>query len=591
MRKQPLLISLVSFIVGILLYDRFPVDSLYIYNALALSLITLGFAIFQFKKFRSFAVVVFFCVLGAFTHFLNFKKPQIPTFDGKQNMVFQLRKKLNSSEKYRRYEVEILKVVNSDSAPFNAVVSVPKADEQLDFTKYYQTETYINRVEPPNNNFQFNYAKYLSRKNIFHQAFINGELITVPKKTLTVSEKIKQQRLNALQNIDHSSLQPRNKEFLKGIILADRTEMDDETVSDFNKSGLVHLLAISGTHMVIIFWLLIWVLRKLIPLKFKNLSIILALVFIWFFAIFIDYGSSVLRSCIMITAYYVFVLLQRKSDLLHALALAGFMILIFDTNQIYDVGFQLSFLAVLGIYWLNQPILRYLPKPKNNFQNFLVNIPSVSLSAQLATLPLVIYYFHQYSLVSILANLIIIPFSEIIIISSLVMTVLLVFKIDFSLFNLIYDFMVNTLLSAIKWFANLDFAFFKNIPMTLLEASLLLLSFYFLRDVLLKKDFKSAVRFSYGMLIFFALRISLNFYHYQRDEVLATSYFRDIVLVSKHHGEAVFYIREKSKPDKIEKYIVESYLNSRRIKDFKIETVKPNVSAVKIGKKVYKLDD
>lgn len=580
---------MVSFIVGILLYDRFPVDSLYIYNALALSLITLGFAIFQFKKFRSFAVVVFFCVLGAFTHFLDFKKPQIPTFDGKQNMVFQLRKKLNSSEKYRRYEVEILKVVNSGSAPFNAVISVPKADGQLDFTKYYQTETYINRVEPPNNNFQFNYAKYLSRKNIFHQAFVSGELITVPKKSLTFSEKIKQQRMNVLQNIDHSSLQPRNKEFLKGIILADRTEMDEETVSDFNKSGLVHLLAISGTHMVIIFWLLIWVLRKLIPLKFRNLSIILALVFIWFFAIFIDYGSSVLRSCIMITAYYMFVLLQRKSDLLHALALAGFMILIFDTNQIYDVGFQLSFLAVLGIYWLNQPILKYLPKPKNNFQNFLVNIPSVSLSAQLATLPLVIYYFHQYSLVSILANLIIIPFSEIIIISSLVMTVLLVFKIDFSLFNLIYDFMVNTLLSAIKWFANLDFAFFKNIPMTLLEASLLLLSFYFLRDVLLKKDFKSAVRFSYGMLIFFALRISLNFYHYQRDEVLATNYFRDNVLVSKHLGEAVFYIREKSKPDKIEKYIVEPYLNSRRIKDFKIETVDDSISDVNIDGNIYPL--
>ena len=564
-------------------------DSLYIYNALALSLITLGFAIFHFNKFRNFAVVVFFCVLGAFTHFLDFKKPQNPTFDGKQNMVFQLRKKLNSSEKYRRYEVEILKVVNSGSSPFNAVISVPKADEQLDFSKYYQTEAYINRVEAPNNNFQFNYAKYLSRKNIFHQAFINGELITVPKKALTFSEKIKQQRLNVLHNIDHSSLQPRNKEFLKGIILADRTEMDEETVSDFNKSGLVHLLAISGTHMVIIFWLLIWVLRKLIPLKFRNLSIILALVFIWFFAIFIDYGSSVLRSCIMITAYYMFVLLQRKSDLLHALALAGFMILIFDTNQIYDVGFQLSFLAVLGIYWLNQPILKYLPKPKNNFQNFFVNIPSVSMSAQLATLPLVIYYFHQYSLVSILANLIIIPFSEIIIISSLVMTVLLVFKIDFSLFNLIYDFMVNTLLSAIKWFANLDFAFFKNIPMTLLEASLLLLSFYFLRDVLLKKDFKSAVRFSYGMLIFFALRSSLNFYHYQRDEVLATNYFRDNVVVSKHHGEAVFYIKEKSKPDKIEKYIVEPYLNSRRIKDFKIEIVDDSISEVNIDGNIYPL--
>ncbi|WP_277111588.1 ComEC/Rec2 family competence protein [Chryseobacterium taklimakanense] len=590
MRKQPLLISLVSFIMGILLYNRFPVDSLYIYNALALSLITLGFAIFHFK-FRNFAVGVFFFVLGVFTHFLDTEKPQIHNFEGKQKMLFQLRKKLNSNEKYRRYEVEILKVENSDSAPFNAVISVPKADEHLDFTKYYQTETYINRVEAPNNNFQFNYAKYLSRKKIFHQAFVSGELITVPKKALTFSEKLKQKRLNVLQNIDHSSLQPRNKEFLKGIILADRTEMDEETVSDFNKSGLVHLLAISGTHMVIIFWLLIWVLRKLIPLKFRNLSIILALVFIWFFAIFIDYGSSVLRSCIMITAYYMFVLLQRKSDLLHALALAGFLILIFDTNQIFDVGFQLSFLAVLGIYWLNQPILRYLPKPKNNFQNFLVNIPSVSVSAQLATLPLVIYYFHQYSVVSLLANLIIIPFSEIIIISSLVMTVLSAFKIDFSLFNLFYDFMVDTLLTAIKWFANLDFAFFKNIPMTLVEASLLLLSFYFLREVLLKKDLKSTVRFGLGILMFFALRISLNIYYYQKDEVLATNYFQDKVVISKHHGEAAIYIKEKSKRDKVEKYIVEPYLNSRRIKDFKIEAVKPNVSAVKVGKKVYKLDD
>lgn len=589
MRKQPLLISLVGFIFGILLYDMFPVNSLYIYDAFTLSLITLGFTIFQFHKFRNIAVVVFFFVLGAFTHFLNSKKQLIHDFDGKQNIVFQLQKKLNSNEKYRRYEVEILKVENSDSAPFNAVISVPKSDEQLDFKNYYQTETYINRVETPNNDFQFNYAKYLSRKNIFHQAFINGELISAPKKVLTFSEKIKQQRLNVLQNIDHSSLQPKNKEFLKGIILADRTEMDAETVSDFNKSGLVHFLAISGTHMVIIFWLLMLVLKKIIPVKFRNLSIVLSLVLIWLFAIFIDYGSSVMRSCIMITAYYMFVLLQRKSDLLHALALAGFVILIFDTNQIYDVGFQLSFLAVLGIYWLNQPILKYLPRPRNNFQNFLVNIPSVSLSAQLATLPLVIYYFHQYSLVSILANLIIIPFSEIIIISSLVMTVLFAFKIDFSLFNYIYDFMVNSLLAAIKWFANLDFAFFKNIPMTLLEASLLLLSFYFLRKVLLKKDLKSTVRFGFAILMFFTLRISLNFYHYQKEEVLATNYFRDKVLISKHKGEAVFYIKEKSKPDKVEKYIVEPYLNSRRIKDFKIKTIGNDISEVKIGGKIYPL--
>ena len=123
----------------------------------------------------------------------------------------------------------------------------------------------------------------------------------------------------------------------------------------------------------------------------------------------------------MISAYYGFVLLQRKPDLLHAMAIAGFAILMVDTQQLFDVGFQLSFLAVLGIYWLNEPILRYLRKPRSKVQNFLVNMVSIGFAAQLATLPLVVYYFHQYSFLSIIANLVILPFSEIIIIFSLLM--------------------------------------------------------------------------------------------------------------------------------------------------------------------------
>ncbi len=548
---------------------------------------TLGFSLFQFHNIKKYAIVIFFFVLGAFVHFLQRPQPKLVDFDGKQSIIFQLNKKLNSNEKNRRYEIEVLRVQNSTINPFNAVISVPKTYEQLNFKNYYQAETYINRVEAPRNDFQFNYAKYLSRKNIFYQIFVNENVISTPKTALTITEKIKQQRLNVLQNIDESSLQSKNKEFLKGIILADRTEMDAETVSDFNKSGLVHLLAISGTHMVIIFWLLMLGFKKITPVKFRNLSIILALVIIWLFAIFIDYGSSVMRSCMMITAYYMFILLQRKSDLMHALALAGFIILLFDTNQIYDVGFQLSFLAVIGIFWLNQPILKYLPKPKNKFQNFLVNIPSVSLSAQLASLPLVIYYFHQYSLVSIFANLFIIPFSEIIIISSLLMTVLLALKIDFGFLNSIYDVIVNILLTVIKWFANLDFAFFKNIPMTLLEAGVLVVAFYFLRFVLLKKDLRYLINFGSMILVFLTLRISLNIYYYQKKEIISTNYFKDKVLIFKHGNNALFYIKEGSKPDKVEKYIVEPYLNSRRVSNFKIERVKDDVTKIRIGEQYY----
>jgi competence protein ComEC len=116
-------------------------------------------------------------------------------------------------------------------------------------------------------------------------------------------------------------------------------------------------------------------LKPIFPAKFRKIPILLSLILIWSFTIFIDYGSSVVRSCIMILRITV-LFLQRKPDLLHAMAIAGFLILIFDTQQLFDVGFQLSFIAVFGIFWLNEPILKYLPKPKNKIQNFLFNVVS-----------------------------------------------------------------------------------------------------------------------------------------------------------------------------------------------------------------------
>jgi succinate dehydrogenase/fumarate reductase cytochrome b subunit (b558 family) len=121
--------------------------------------------------------------------------------------------------------------------------------------------------------------------------------------------------------------------------------------------------------------------------------------------------------------------------------------------QFFDVGFQLSFVAVFGIFWLNQPILKYLPKPKNKFQNLMVNVVSISIAAQIVTLPLVVFYFHQYSVISIVANLIVIPFSEILIIFSLLMTVLIEFSVQISWLNFLYDTVVTRALQLIHFFA------------------------------------------------------------------------------------------------------------------------------------------
>lgn len=580
MNKQPLLLMLLCYILGIFFCDLIPTS---IHQTVFLMSFALVFTMLSFfkvkilKELKNYSLGFLFFSVGVFSHYWHSNKSEIPNFQGKQTVVFQINKKLNSNKKYRKYEV----LAKAEKNEIKAILYVPKEEKQLDFKNYYQTKVYINKVESPKNDFQFDYAKYLARKGIYYQSFATDEILETPKKTLTISEKIRQKRLEILNTIDESKLPKREREFLKGIILADRTEMDEEMVSDFSKSGLVHFLAISGTHLAIIFWLILYLLKPIFPAKFRKIPIVLSLLFIWSFTIFIDYGSSVVRSCLMITAYYSFVLLQRKPDLLHAMAIAGFSILIFDTHQVFDVGFQLSFIAVFGIFWLNTPILKNLPRTKNKIQDFLFNVISVSLAAQIATLPLVIFYFHQYSFLSIVANVIIVPFSEVIIVFSFLMTVLFAFKIEFSWLSFIYEKLVDFLLKSIHFFADQDWFFIKNIPLNWVELIILFVVIFLLRGLFLHQS-KTMLRFLGIALLFFMVRIIVDFYQFKKTETLVVENFNQKTIIQKEGNRAIFWVDKKSNNEMLKRYIIEPYIASRRIERYEIKVDPKGFSEVKI---------
>ena len=592
MNKQPLLILWICFIFGILISEKLSLSTVLVHVFLSFSFLFLVFSFLKihfFFKIKDFVLSIFFLGLGVFAHELHNKEQVLPNFPSSSEVVFTLDKKLNSNEKNKRYEVKILKV-NDEINHLGLVLSVPKEENELDFKHFYKAEIYLNKVKANAQDFGFDYQKYLGRKQIYFQGYAPNSFQVAEKENLTFSEKIKQKRLEILQNIDQAKLSEKSKEFTKGIILADRTEMDRETVEDFSKSGLVHILAISGSHMAIIFWLILLLLKPIFPASFRNVPIVISLIFIWLFAIFIDFGSSVIRSCIMISAYYFYVLLQRKPDLLHAMAISGLAILIFDTNQLFDVGFQLSFIAVFGIFWLNEPILKYLPKPKNNIQNFLVNVISISIAAQLATLPLVIYYFHQYSLISVIANLVVIPFSEVIIIFALLMTILLGFGFDISWLNALYDSGVQLVLKVIHFFASLDVFFFKNIPMHWSEVIVLFSMIYFLRRFLTRHHLKSLIKVGFLVILFLMLRIGFNYYENSQSEILVHEFFKEKIISVKEKDKVVFFVKNSKNLEKQKKYIIEPYLVARRVNDFKIIFVPQNVKFLVINEKKYSVE-
>ena len=590
MNKQPLLICAISFGLGIFFQDKFDFPFWGAAATLVLGIVGFlaGFFIrnFFFDKLKSAFLVFLFFSIGIFLHFLN--SNSIQNFDFEKNktvkIVFQLSKKLNSNERNKRYEVVILNF----EKPFSAVVSIPKEQKELDFLHFYSAEAYLNPTQKPQYDFQFDYQKYLARQNIHYQGFIPNEISFKKKESVSFADKIKQKRLDLLFRIDNSSLQPQNKAILKGIILADRTEIDQEIINHFSKTGLIHILAISGSHMAIIFLMILFVLNPIFSVKYRNIPIYISLAAIWGFAIFIDYGNSVVRSCIMITVYYIMIFLQRKPNLLHSLALAGMMILSIDTQQLFDVGFQLSFLAVFGIFWLYKPITNHYKPLKNRAIRFILNTFSLSLAAQLTTLPLILFYFHQFSIMSVFINVVSIMVSQGFIIFSFIVSIL--FGIEFTPDWLleIYDWCASFFLNMVAFFSKTDFSFVENVSIEIPELIILFVLVYLLRSVFEKPNVKTFTHFSFFILLFIFTRILTNFYFWKKEEILLHSFLKQNIVSVKQGDKAVFIMSDEADTEKINNFIIKSYITSKRVKNIEIKKVEP-MTRLKINQVVYEI--
>lgn len=536
-------------------------------------------------KAKAVLLGLLFFGAGMTLHFFNTFSSGNMSLPPNTTVFFKISKKLNSTEKNKKYEA----IIQAGKENFNAVMYIPKTNKELDFNHYYKANAYLSKPKSPQYDFQFDYTGYLRRKNIEYQCYLSDEISAAGRVDLNLNEWFQQRRLFMLQKIDKTEMSPKTREFLKGIILADRTEMDAGMVQDFSKSGMVHFLAISGTHIVVIFGMFYFLLTRFSPLRFRKYAIISSIGFIWLFAVFIGFGNSVMRSCIMLTVYFIYVLLQRKPDLLHSLSLSAMIILVIDTQQLFDVGFQLSFLAVLGIFWLNQPLLKYFPRQDGYFKKLIYNTITISLSAQLATLPLVLYYFHQFSLVSVPANILIVPFSEILILFSFLMTALIGLDLDFELINSIYDGSMRILLSLIHWFAERGTLFFSNIAMNLTEVLSLFVIVYMLRPLLLKISFKNVFRLTVVVFIFFAVRTGFNIFENQKEEVLLHDFNKTKVLSVKKGNRACFWITGNSDKKNVSKFLATPYSSSRRVGNVEIKTFPQMTEKVVYNGRIYNL--
>jgi len=196
---------------------------------------------------------------------------------------------------------------------------------------------------------------------------------------------------------------------LKAVCLGDRSDLSKELKEAYSNAGAMHLLAVSGLHMGLIWWVLYhlfaWMVRLTGREIFRSLCIIAIL---WIFAFVTGFSSSVSRSATMFTLFTAGRLMCQRMQAINGILVSAFLLILIEPSRMLEVGFQLSYVAILGIVAL-YPTLRRLLSIKNRVLSRIWEGALVSFTAQISTAPLVIYYFHQIPVYSLITSMVTIP--------------------------------------------------------------------------------------------------------------------------------------------------------------------------------------
>ncbi|MBC7913475.1 MAG: ComEC/Rec2 family competence protein [Pyrinomonadaceae bacterium] len=276
-------------------------------------------------------------------------------------------------------------------------------DELLITSNYHE-------VEPPFNPYEFDYKNFLANRGIHHQAFINESQIRVLKihqgnsvisYALALRRKMVSKYKEYIHNKEASSI-------ASTLILGYKADLSAEVLSAYSKTGTMHVLSVSGMHVGIVFGVLTWLLgfmNRTKSLRISRALIIISLIV--FYALITGFSPSVCRAALMLSIYVLGKAVNRSSNTYNLIATSAVLLLLYNPYFLFDVGCQLSYLAVVGLVYF-YPKIYHSFYVRNYIGDKIWSYIALSCAAQLATFPLGLYYFHQFPVYFLISNLFIV---------------------------------------------------------------------------------------------------------------------------------------------------------------------------------------
>ena len=434
--------------------------------------------------------------------------------------------------------------------------------------KLFETPQLLQENFNPN---QFDYSNYLNKQNVFHEIKVkDSEKVIVRSSSngYTILHFFKSKLLNSYPI---ESFKKDNYHLLMALLFGEKTELSKDLSNNYANAGIIHILAISGLHIALIYGIILWFTKPLQKLrKGKIVIFILSLSILWLYALLAGFSASIVRAVVMFSIIALAKVLNRQNNVYNSLALSAFVLLLIDPNYVFDIGFQLSFAAVLSIV-IFQPLVRKYSYSKYYLIRETKSLIFISLVAQIGVLPLSLYYFGQFPLLFLVANIVAIPLSSVILILGLILIPLnfLLPQIAIKV-SIFVNYLIEVMNKFTAWIVQFESFIIKNIAfhevlvflMYLIIASFIYYAYF--------PKIKNASPILTSIILFQIGYYFLNIREEKNDEFVIFNIMKSNLFVETKNNASVFYTNniENSKTT------IDAYTRGKFVKNYKVETLK-----------------
>lgn len=556
--KYPLLRILIPFVAGIffVFYSGFTISTKILFS-LILVFSILIIILYRFRKYSNrwingifFALAIFLIGVTYTQLFISHGKPS-PELSGNKKQTFIASIIESPVEKTNSMKVIVMIDSYLNGSNFwkksntKAVIHIQKdsLSKNLQYGDKIVISSFLNEPSQANNPHTFDYKRYLSIKNIYLQSYVNsGNWIKIAERTgspiIHLATDIRQK---FLQIFADANMDIQQYGIIAAILLGYDDELDPDLSRSYSSAGVSHILCVSGMHVGIIFMIFSFMLQFFDKNKFQRITrTFILLLIIWLYACITGLAPSVMRAATMFSFVAIAGILNRRTNSYNSLMASMLFLLCINPLIILELGFQFSYLAVLGIVWL-QKAISSLYRPKTKVGNHIWEIVSVSLVAQLFTAPLAILYFHQFPNYFLLANIIVITLTPVIVGFGVAVLVFSFWSFAYKYLSLALMYLIKFMNWSILSIEKLPYSLTENIHFSPLEVLLIYLFIILLAFAFKYKNKQYLFQAISLAIVIIAIDISMQLQVNQQKEITFYSLRSGFVIEQTHGRNSILY--------------------------------------------------